>query len=86
MDRNKHGFSGFKFKREGLDSTLSPFQRTVGSSENTLPKFQTNENEKKYLQSATAQVEDDDLYDPLNPTEEPEPEEYKPKKKKRKRT
>lgn len=83
---NRIQFNSFQFRKEGLDSNLSPFQRTVGSSESSLPKFHTNENEKKYLQSAPAEVEEDDLYDPLNPTDEPEPEEVKPKKKKRKRT
>ena len=92
MDKNSYNKSGnkafsFQFKREGYESNLSPFQRTVGSTENTLPKFHTDESEKKYLQSASASVEDDDLYDPLNPTEEIEPvKEEPPKKKKKKRS
>ena len=85
---NKLGNKGisFQFKREGFESNLSPFQRTVGSTESTLPKFHTNESEKKYLQSASASVEDEDLYDPLNPTEEVEPVKEPPKKKKKRRT
>lgn len=80
---SKSGF-GFGIKKEGLQSSLkaSPFQKFVSSSEQTLPKFHTDETEKKYLQASGAQAEED-LYDPLNPTEE-EPEQPKPKKKRKK--
>merc|ERR1712183_990634 len=61
----------------------SPFQQFVSAKEKVLPKFQTDETEKKYLQASGANVTEEDLYDPLNPTEEVEP--PKPKKK-RKRT
>lgn len=88
-NRNKRpssGFSGFSVRKDNLSESLraAPFQQFVGSSESSLPKFQTNENEKKYLQSAGTDYTEDDLYDPLNPTDEPEPQEVKPKKKRKK--
>ena len=88
MSKNYNNKIQIQFKRGGLESNLSPFQRTVGSTESTLPKFHTDGSERKYLQSATAAVEEDDLYDPFAADEEePEPEPVKPpppKKKKRK--
>jgi len=91
MSKNYNNKIQIQFKRGGLESNLSPFQRTVGSTESSLPKFHTDESEKKYLQSApTAPVEDDDLYDPFNPSDEaepePEPVEAPPKKKKKRKS
>lgn len=79
----KSGF-GFDIRKDGLGSHLkaSPFQKFASSSEQTLPKFHTDENEKKYLQASGVHYQEEDLYDPLNPTEEIEPQ--KPKKRRKK--
>ena len=65
------GFSGFTLKKENLTSSAkaSPFQKFVSASQPTLPKFHTDENEKRYLQESGAGVTEEDLYDPLNPTD-----------------
>jgi len=78
------GFSGFGIKKDTLSDSMkaAPFQSFVASTESTLPKFQTSETEKKYLQAAGTGYTEDDLYDPLNPTDEMEP--PKPKKKRKK--
>lgn len=80
------GFSGFSLKKDSADSRkAAPFQQFVSSSESSLPKFRTDDSEKKYLQASGANFTEDDLYDPLNPTtEESEPEPVKPKKKRKK--
>ncbi|XP_065664936.1 ATP-dependent RNA helicase DDX42 isoform X2 [Hydra vulgaris] len=69
-DRYKNtAFSGFTLKKENLASSALPFQKYVSASQTILPKFHTDENEKRYLQESGAGVTEEDLYDPLNPTD-----------------
>ena len=76
---------GFSLKKDSLpNSRVSAFQKFVGPTEINLPKLQTDDNEKKYLQLSGANYTEEDLYDPLNPTEEHEVEVPKPKKKRKK--
>lgn len=79
---------GFSLKKDSLSNSKAPaFERNAAPKpEVNLPKLHTDENEKKYLQSSGANYTEEDLYDPLNPTDEHELEDAPKPKKKRKKT
>ena len=89
--QNTHNKVGFSLKKDSLASSRASAFQQIPSHESNLPKLQTDANEKKFLQMSGASVVcEDDLYDPLNPTDEfdeppsPPPLPDKPKKKRKK--
>jgi len=94
------GFSGFSFqqKRRDIDGDKLPHNPLDNLAEKithqvsqpisghrALPKYETDENEKKFLLASGTGYNEEDLYDPLNPTDEAE-EEPVPKKKRKRKT